>query len=74
MLAKDQMRKLQVRNYSSQPLQTEHQPVAPDTCSSSELNDTVCILPRKIDRFGVILQNSRNFLDVFNWQGNHIIT
>ena len=36
MLAKDQMRKLQVRNYSSQPLQTSHQPVAPDTSSSSE--------------------------------------
>ena len=74
MLAKDQMRKLQVRNYSFQFLQTSHQPVAPDTSSSSELNDTVFILPRKIDRFGVILQNSRNFLDVFNWQGNHIIT
>ena len=30
------MRKLQVRNYSSQPLQTSHQPVAPDTSSSSD--------------------------------------
>ena len=30
------MRKLQVRNYSFQPLQTSHQPVAPDTSSSSE--------------------------------------
>ena len=30
------MRKLQVRNYSSQPLQTSHQPMAPDTFSSSD--------------------------------------
>ena len=30
------MRKLQVRNYSFQPLQTSYQPVVPDTSSSSE--------------------------------------